>query len=192
MIIEDVQPGQRTIRVVKEGFNPQEETISIQAGEVYSHRVSPFVPSIRITEQGSEGDQSIDLQIGAVKIQSLPVEIGIEIERLCIDTQKTKDEWLAEDVPVGEYEAVFTRGNESLRYTIEIKQDMQTHLFVNTISKEVELRSAASISTSRTNQSGTRDTTTEIVDVTNPATGQTWMDRNLGASRAATSPTDEQ
>ncbi len=28
--------------------------------------------------------------------------------------------------------------------------------------------------------------------VTNPATGQTWMDRNLGASRAATSSTDDQ
>jgi hypothetical protein len=31
-----------------------------------------------------------------------------------------------------------------------------------------------------------------VVDVTNPATGRTWMDRNLGASRAATSSTDEQ
>ena len=37
-----------------------------------------------------------------------------------------------------------------------------------------------------------RDTTTEIVDVYNPATGQTWMDRNLGASRAATSMDDEE
>lgn len=37
-----------------------------------------------------------------------------------------------------------------------------------------------------------RDTETEIVDVYNPATGQTWMDRNLGASRAATSMNDEQ
>ncbi len=27
-------------------------------------------------------------------------------------------------------------------------------------------------------------------DVTNPATGRTWMDRNLGASQVATSPTD--
>jgi len=36
------------------------------------------------------------------------------------------------------------------------------------------------------------DTETEVVDVTNPATGQTWMDRNLGASRAATSMDDEQ
>jgi hypothetical protein len=31
---------------------------------------------------------------------------------------------------------------------------------------------------------------TAIVDVTNPATGKIWMDRNLGASQAATSSTD--
>jgi len=31
---------------------------------------------------------------------------------------------------------------------------------------------------------------TEIVDVTNPATGKTWMDRNLGASAIATSSND--
>ena len=35
-------------------------------------------------------------------------------------------------------------------------------------------------------------TPTEIVEVTNPTTGKTWMDRNLGASRAATSSTDEE
>jgi len=33
---------------------------------------------------------------------------------------------------------------------------------------------------------------TAIVDVTNPITGKTWMDRNIGASRAATSSTDNQ
>ena len=31
---------------------------------------------------------------------------------------------------------------------------------------------------------------TAIVDVTNPVTGKTWMDRNLGASQVATSSTD--
>ena len=35
-----------------------------------------------------------------------------------------------------------------------------------------------------------RDTETAVVEVVNPATGVTWMDRNLGASRAATSSTD--
>jgi uncharacterized protein (TIGR02145 family) len=34
------------------------------------------------------------------------------------------------------------------------------------------------------------ETPTAIVDVYNPATGKTWMDRNLGASQAATSSTD--
>ena len=33
-------------------------------------------------------------------------------------------------------------------------------------------------------------TPTAVVDVTNPTTGKTWMDRNLGASQAATSSTD--
>jgi uncharacterized protein (TIGR02145 family) len=37
-----------------------------------------------------------------------------------------------------------------------------------------------------------KDIQTALVDVTNPATGKTWMDRNLGATRAATSSTDEQ
>ena len=39
---------------------------------------------------------------------------------------------------------------------------------------------------------GIRDTNTSIVEVTNPATGRTWMDRNLGASRRATSSSDTQ
>ncbi|MDA3912209.1 MAG: FISUMP domain-containing protein [Bacteroidales bacterium] len=34
------------------------------------------------------------------------------------------------------------------------------------------------------------DTETEVVEVTNPTTGQIWMDRNLGASQVATSSTD--
>jgi uncharacterized protein (TIGR02145 family) len=34
------------------------------------------------------------------------------------------------------------------------------------------------------------NTSTTVADVLNPATGRTWMDRNLGASRAPTSSTD--
>ncbi len=37
-----------------------------------------------------------------------------------------------------------------------------------------------------------RDTRTAVVDVRNPQTGRVWMDRNLGASRAATSSSDLQ
>jgi uncharacterized protein (TIGR02145 family) len=37
-----------------------------------------------------------------------------------------------------------------------------------------------------------RDNTTAVVEVTNPATGRVWMDRNLGATQAATSFNDTQ
>jgi uncharacterized protein (TIGR02145 family) len=33
---------------------------------------------------------------------------------------------------------------------------------------------------------------TEIIDVTNPITGRTWMDRNLGATRVAQNRTDQE
>ena len=36
------------------------------------------------------------------------------------------------------------------------------------------------------------DTTTQVIEVTSPETGRIWMDRNLGAGRAATSSTDAQ
>ncbi|MFW5757709.1 MAG: hypothetical protein ACOCYO_03410 [Bacteroidota bacterium] len=42
------------------------------------------------------------------------------------------------------------------------------------------------------NMNWKRDTITEVVDVINPTTGKIWMDRNLGASRAATSINDEE
>ncbi len=37
-----------------------------------------------------------------------------------------------------------------------------------------------------------RDTVTQVVDVYSPATGRTWMDRNLGATRAANNSNDEE
>lgn len=42
----------------------------------------------------------------------------------------------------------------------------------------------------RESSKSTRDTNTIIVEIRNPVTGRTWMDRNLGASRAAISPVD--
>jgi uncharacterized protein (TIGR02145 family) len=53
--------------------------------------------------------------------------------------------------------------------------------------------SSSDISESGTYPDGTvhcNGTPTEVVDVTNPTTGKTWMDRNLGASQVATSSTD--
>jgi uncharacterized protein (TIGR02145 family) len=52
---------------------------------------------------------------------------------------------------------------------------------------------ALSVASNATYPAGTvfcNNTPTAVVDVTNPVTGRTWMDRNLGASQVATSSTD--
>lgn len=218
LIIQNVEPGNRIIRVIREGYNPQEESLSIVAGEVYSHRVSPFIPAIRITERGSEGEQSIDLKIGSLKIQSLPLQIRIQISGLGINADKAMDEWIAEDIPVGRYDAEFIRGVEHISYTFEIEENVETHLFVNTLSAEVEVRTMPSLSTSVDQTDGNNESnlisstpisTNESIACGGPvtfvyagesvtygtvrsATGRCWLDRNLGASRVATSATDEQ
>jgi len=58
--------------------------------------------------------------------------------------------------------------------------------FPNEFSAQTRIKIVA---TADDNGGGNGDDT-QVVEVLNPATGKTWMDRNLGASRAATSSSD--
>jgi len=138
LIIQNVTAGSHTIRLVREGFNPQEERITLRAGQVYVHTVRPFVPAMRITQEGEEGGQEIDLQVGSLKIQSLPVAIKIAIPELEVESNKERDIWRADDMPVGNYSAVFTLGNSTIEHEIAISQNQQTHLFVNMVENRVD------------------------------------------------------
>ncbi|MHC1730671.1 MAG: FISUMP domain-containing protein [Bacteroidales bacterium] len=140
LIIEKITSGQHSIKVVKEGFNPQVETINVKPGEVYSYKVRPFVPSLKISESGNIGQQEIDLKVGTLKIQSLPIEISISIPSLGIDTKKSRDEWKAEDIPIGNYPAIFRGMNRTLKTVIKIDNHRTTHLFINVIKDTIEDR----------------------------------------------------
>ena len=141
LIIENVSAGTHSIKVLKDGFNPQEEKITIKAGEVYTYKVRPFIPKLKITETGNTGQQKIDLKVGKLKIQSLPISINISIPSLGVNSTKSKDEWNVEEVPVGTYPATFNGNNKTMSYTIEIKHNHLTHLFVNLINGKIEDRS---------------------------------------------------
>ncbi len=169
LIIGNISPGSHLLRVVKKGFNPQEEQIVVTAGEVYTYKVKPFIPKLKITETGNTGQQQIELEVGKLKIQSIPISISISIPALGIDTIKNKDKWLAEDVPVGTYSAVFKKGNKSLSYEIEIESNIPTHLFVNLIDGEVEKGVYNTITDIRDNQ------IYKIVEIGD----QIWMAENL-------------
>ena len=86
----------------------------------------------------------IGLPVGQVKIQSLPIDINISIQKLGINSAKQQDEWIATQVPIGSYDAVFKGLNNSIIYTIEVTHNQITHLFVNLLSSEIEDRSQLS------------------------------------------------
>lgn len=217
LIIEEVQPGERVIGLIKEGFNPKEETILVRAGEVFSYRITSFIPDIVITERGREGEQNIDKQVGSLKIQSVPLEIDIKIDQLGIEVSKTKDEWIIEGVPPGNLVAVFSEGEKRFVRSFDIKENHEVHLFINMLSGEVKVRSMKPMNGAERDISivenplahSTPPSTTESIPCGEPITftylgeevtygtvvsgnGRCWLDRNLGAGRVAQSSTDTQ
>lgn len=138
LIIEKLNAGTYKLKVVKEGFTTQEESISIKDSEVLLYQVKPFTPQIRIRQQGNEDQQTIELKTGNLKIQSVPVGIRIRIQGTGIDSNKTKDEWYAEDIPVGNYPASIYWDRIVLKGTIIILENRQTELFVNLIGKDID------------------------------------------------------
>ena len=145
LIIDKLSAGTYTIKVVKEGFTPQEESISVKAGEVLMYQVKPFTPQIRIRQQGNENQQTIVLKTGNLKIQSVPVEIIIKIEKLNINSNKKQDEWYAEELPAGDYSVEFFWDKKSVKELVMISENMQTEIFVNMITGKVEFKDDISI-----------------------------------------------
>jgi hypothetical protein len=142
IIIQNIPSGQHIIKVVKEGYLPQEETISIKAGEVFTYRVNKeFLPSIKISEKGNQENQAISIKKGNFKIQSLPIEIKIVIPALQINALKSKDEWFANDIPEGLYKVTYNWNGKTLEDNIPIENEMVTYAFVNMVDGKIENKS---------------------------------------------------
>jgi uncharacterized protein (TIGR02145 family) len=79
--------------------------------------------------------------------------------------------------------------------TITINQPLQYNLTANDSTVCAGTTVTLSVNIIGTYRAGTvhcNGAPTAVVDITNPVTGKTWMDRNLGANRVATSSTDAQ
>ena len=141
LIIENVIPGKNLIKVVKEGFTPFEETITVKSGEVFSYTVKPFTKHlVNISEQGNSGetDKKATIQTGKLIVQSVPIEIKITIPDIegVDNLPKTKDKWSADKIPAGTYDITFTYNQKVISKTIEIVGNDTTSVFINMLNGE--------------------------------------------------------
>jgi hypothetical protein len=141
LIIEKVTPGKNLIKVVKEGYTPYEEEITVKPGEVFAYNVKPFTKHVvNVSQQGSSGETQAKLKIetGRLIVQSVPIEIKITMPDIegVNNSEKTKDKWLADAIPTGYYPITFSFGQKIISKTVQIKKDSITSVFVNMLNGE--------------------------------------------------------
>ncbi|MBB2144806.1 PEGA domain-containing protein [Pedobacter sp. LMG 31464] len=144
-IIDNVSPGAHIIKVVKDGYIPFQETITVKANEVFAYKVKPFSrQGVTISEQGNaaSSEKKVDIPTGKLIIQSVPIEIKITIPQVegLKDITKTKDQWTVSDISEGSYDLQLNFGSKSITKRINILGGFTTSVFVNMISGEFTLK----------------------------------------------------
>ncbi|WP_127133123.1 hypothetical protein [Pseudoflavitalea rhizosphaerae] len=73
----------------------------------------------------------------------VPIEINITIPRIegVTNMGKTKDQWIAEKIPAGEYPITFTFNGKSITKTVEVDEDNTTSVFINMLNGEFKSKS---------------------------------------------------
>lgn len=140
-IIQDVSAGSHKIKIVKQGYTPFEETISVKVGEVFSYTVKPFVKhAVTISEQGNSGetDKQVEARTGKLILQSVPIQIKITMPSIegVKNLQKTKDEWVVNDIQVGTWDIEMSFGGKTIKKQIVVTENDVTKVFVNMLSGE--------------------------------------------------------
>ncbi len=140
-IIENVTPGTNLIKIVKDGFTPFEEKITIKPGEVFAYKVKPFTKHVvLVSEEGNTGEteKKATIKTGKLVIQSVPIDIKITMPAIegISNSKKTKDKWLADEIPAGNYKITFEFNQKSITKNIEIIGSETTSLFVNMLSED--------------------------------------------------------
>jgi hypothetical protein len=144
-IVENVTPGKNTIKIVKQGYTPYEEFVTVKAGEVFAYKVKPFAKhTVSISQKGNtdETDKKQVVPTGKLTIQSLPIEIKITIPQIegVSNSQKSKDEWMVNKIPTGKYTIQFAYNQKNVETEVEIKENILSSVFVNMLNGEVSIQ----------------------------------------------------
>lgn len=147
LIIENVNEGKNIIKIVKEGYTPYEETLTIKKGEVFAFKVKPFTKHVvQVSEHGNTAvtEKKATIETGKLIIQSVPIEIKITIPDIegIKNSPKTKDEWLVDKLPEGEYKITFTYNQKNITKLIEIDANNTTRVFINMLNDDFKIENS--------------------------------------------------
>jgi hypothetical protein len=124
LILQDVPVGSHVIKIVKEGCQPQSVKIDLKENEIYLYEVS------------------LKQKIGALLVETIPIDCIIEIPLLNIDGyhdgNKTEKAWEVSDIPVGSYKINFLALGKKVKYNLRIEEGTKKHLLVNILKNEVK------------------------------------------------------
>ena len=124
LILQDVPAGTHEVRIVKEGFKPQSVKIDLKVNEIYLYEVS------------------LKQKIGALLVETIPIDCIIEIPLLNIDKEhegnKTEKAWEVSSIPIGSYKINFLALGKKVKYDLEIEEGTRKHLLVNILNNEVK------------------------------------------------------
>jgi|GEM_PF-3007753 len=139
LILQDVVPGRHTLRFVKEGFQPQEASVAVEAGRVLPYSVQVFTPAIRISEEGPTGTGNLSADTGTMRIQCLPIECTVTIPGVVSEHRKTRDILLIEQAPSREYQLELSALGKSVMPSIGLCPDSEVSVFANFIQPEPQV-----------------------------------------------------
>jgi len=123
LILQDVPAGTHEVKIVKEGCNPQSIKIDLKVNEIYLYEVS------------------LKQKIGALLVETIPIDCIIEIPLLNIDKEnegnKTEKTWEV-SIPIGNYKINFTALGKKVKYDLRIEEGIKKHLLVNILKNKVK------------------------------------------------------
>ena len=123
LILQDVSAGSHEVKIVKEGYKSQSVKIDLKVNEIYLYEVS------------------LKQKIGALLVETIPIDCIIEIPLLNIDKEhegnKTEETWEV-SIPIGNYRINFLALGKKVKYDLKIEEGTRKHLLVNILKNEVQ------------------------------------------------------
>jgi hypothetical protein len=143
LILENLSAGSYRVKAVKEGFEPQEESVVLHDGQVLLHVVKPFVPKVTVSQEGVETGTTIEAKVGTLIIQSLPIECVLDIPSLDIKGfHKTKDRFIARNVPAGSHKITANSMGKTLQKDIEVSTAESLSVMINFLKGSITIQSS--------------------------------------------------